>query len=33
MNWAPSIKLRDGMEKTYAWIHDQIVRKVPCPQY
>jgi nucleoside-diphosphate-sugar epimerase len=33
MNWAPSIKLRDGLEKTYAWIHDQIVRKVPCPVY
>ncbi len=23
--WAPEIKLRDGMEKTYAWIYDQIV--------
>jgi nucleoside-diphosphate-sugar epimerase len=33
MNWAPSIKLRDGLERTYAWIHDQIVRKVPCPVY
>jgi nucleoside-diphosphate-sugar epimerase len=24
-NWAPEIKLRDGLEKTYAWIYDQIV--------
>jgi len=23
--WEPSIKLRDGMEKTYAWIYDEIV--------
>lgn len=23
--WAPEIKLRDGMEKTYAWIYDQVV--------
>lgn len=23
--WAPGIKLRDGMEKTYRWIYDQIV--------
>ena len=22
--WEPSISLRTGMEKTYAWIHDQI---------
>lgn len=25
LNWEPSIKLRDGLEKTYAWIHEQIV--------
>lgn len=24
MGWAPSISLRDGMGKTYAWIYDQI---------
>lgn len=24
-NWAPEIKLRDGLERTYAWIYDQIV--------
>jgi GDP-D-mannose 3', 5'-epimerase len=23
-DWAPGIKLRDGLEKTYAWIHDEI---------
>jgi nucleoside-diphosphate-sugar epimerase len=22
--WAPSIRLRDGMEKTYGWIYDQV---------
>jgi nucleoside-diphosphate-sugar epimerase len=25
--WEPSIPLRTGMEKTYAWIHDQMVSK------
>ena len=25
LGWAPSIKLRDGMEQTYRWIHDQMV--------
>ena len=24
LGWAPSVRLRDGMEKTYAWIHDEI---------
>ena len=24
LNWAPSVKLKDGLEKTYRWIHDQI---------
>lgn len=23
-NWAPSIRLEDGLEKTYAWIYDEI---------
>jgi len=27
LGWEPSIRLRDGMEKTYAWIHDEIVAK------
>jgi len=26
LNWEPSIRLRDGMEKTYQWIGDQILR-------
>ena len=25
--WEPSTKLRDGMEKTYRWIYDQMVAK------
>jgi nucleoside-diphosphate-sugar epimerase len=25
MGWQPSTRLRDGLEKTYAWIHDQVV--------
>jgi len=25
MGWAPSVSLRDGMERTYRWIHDQMV--------
>ena len=24
LGWAPSIRLRDGMEKTYRWIHEQM---------
>ena len=24
LGWAPSISLKDGMEKTYAWIYDQL---------
>jgi nucleoside-diphosphate-sugar epimerase len=33
LGWAPSIKLREGLEKTYAWIYDQIVNNRPCPIY
>ena len=29
LGWSPSISLRDGLEKTYAWIYDQIVARVP----
>jgi len=29
LGWSPSIGLREGLEKTYAWIHDQIVGQVP----
>ncbi len=27
MGWEPSISLREGMEKTYRWIHDQMVKR------
>ncbi len=27
LGWAPSIRLRDGMEKTYRWIYDQYAAK------
>ena len=26
-DWEPSIRLRDGMAKTYAWIHDEYMAK------
>jgi nucleoside-diphosphate-sugar epimerase len=25
LGWAPSVRLEDGMEKTYRWIHDEMV--------
>ena len=31
LGWSPSIKLRDGMERTYAWIYDQYVKKHGTP--
>ncbi len=33
LGWAPDIRLRDGMERTYAWIHDQIVSGKNPDQY
>jgi nucleoside-diphosphate-sugar epimerase len=30
LGWAPSTRLRDGLEKTYAWIHDQVTAAKPC---
>jgi len=27
LGWAPDTKLRDGMEKTYRWIHDQMASR------
>jgi nucleoside-diphosphate-sugar epimerase len=27
LGWAPSTPLRDGLEKTYAWIYDQYVKR------
>ncbi len=29
LNWEPSIRLRDGLEKTYRWIYDQMSQRVP----
>lgn len=29
--WEPSIRLRDGMEKTYNWIYEQMTSNVPSP--
>jgi nucleoside-diphosphate-sugar epimerase len=29
LGWEPSTRLRDGMRKTYAWIEEQILEKVP----
>jgi nucleoside-diphosphate-sugar epimerase len=30
LGWAPSTRLRDGLEKTYAWVYDQVVSGKPC---
>jgi len=27
LGWEPSIRLRDGMERTYRWIHDEYVKR------
>jgi nucleoside-diphosphate-sugar epimerase len=27
--WEPSISLRDGLERTYAWIYDQLSSRAP----
>jgi nucleoside-diphosphate-sugar epimerase len=27
LGWEPSIRLREGMEHTYRWIHDEYIRK------
>jgi len=27
LNWAPTIKLRDGMAKTYAWIYEEFMAR------
>ena len=33
LGWAPSISLEQGLERTYAWIHDQMAgRRAPCPR-
>jgi nucleoside-diphosphate-sugar epimerase len=28
LGWAPSITLQEGLEKTYAWIYDQVAASV-----
>ncbi len=33
LGWEPSVRLRDGLERTYRWIHDQIETNAPCPVY
>jgi GDP-D-mannose 3', 5'-epimerase len=33
LGWAPDTRLRDGLEKTYAWIYDQVLSGRPCPVY
>lgn len=33
LGWEPSIRLRDGMARTYEWIYDQISNQRPCPVY
>jgi nucleoside-diphosphate-sugar epimerase len=27
LGWEPSVRLREGMEKTYAWIYDEMCKK------
>jgi nucleoside-diphosphate-sugar epimerase len=29
LNWEPSIKLREGLEKTYAWIEQEMLAAKP----
>jgi nucleoside-diphosphate-sugar epimerase len=31
LGWAPGIRLRDGMERTYRWIFDEIVSQTRVP--
>ena len=33
LGWAPETRLKDGLEKTYRWIYDQMVSNAPCPTY
>ena len=28
LGWEPSTRLRDGMEKMYAWIYDQMTQRL-----
>ena len=29
LGWAPNIRLRDGMERTYKWIYDEMKGRYP----
>jgi GDP-D-mannose 3',5'-epimerase len=29
LGWEPSISLRDGLERTYAWIYDEMSARIP----
>jgi GDP-D-mannose 3',5'-epimerase len=31
LGWSPSIRLREGLEQTYAWIYDEVTAKSPAP--
>ncbi|MEP6730187.1 MAG: hypothetical protein ABJE10_06105, partial [bacterium] len=31
LGWEPSTRLRDGLEKTYRWIHDEFVARHGSP--
>jgi nucleoside-diphosphate-sugar epimerase len=33
LNWEPSTPLADGMEKTYAWIYDQLATRSRVPEH
>jgi nucleoside-diphosphate-sugar epimerase len=30
LGWAPATRLRDGLERTYAWVFDQVASGRPC---
>jgi nucleoside-diphosphate-sugar epimerase len=30
LGWAPGVRLRDGLEKTYAWVYDQVASGKRC---
>ena len=32
LGWEPNIRLRDGLEKTYRWIHDQMTSRAGKPR-
>ena len=32
LGWEPNVRLRDGLEKTYRWIHDEMLQQRSCEQ-